>query len=351
MLEKRLRLLKLGGSSFIFSRGSRGKVKGVNIRFGGGIWVEGLEFALDSLHDDLFSYVSHPHYDSTASHKKIIASPQTARLYAARFGPVEAITVRFGEELRVGSFSVKLLPSGHMLGSSQILIENDLRICYTGHFRMVRAEAAQKTVVEPCDILIMECTYGHPSHVFPDRREIVGMMVEFVERCLEEEVLPVLYAYSLGKAQEVVKILGGKGFRLVVHPSIYEMCKIYEELGVDLKNYEKYERQSLRDRVLVVPPFSDRTAGYEGISLKRRTALLTGWALNRECRAKFGVDEAIPLSDHADFTELLSYVDLAQPKKIYCLYGCPDFVSHLLKKGYDAIYVPPLEPQEFWEDL
>jgi hypothetical protein len=49
-----------------------------------------------------------------------------------------------------------------------------------------------------------------------------------------------------------------------------------------------------------------------------------------------GADFAIPLSDHADYTELLKCIDLVQPRIIYCTHGPESFVADLCRRGLDA---------------
>jgi len=69
---------------------------------------------------------------------------------------------------------------------------------------------------------------------------------------------------------------------------------------------------------------------------RKRLAILTGWAMDPGANHYYGVDEAIPLSDHADFSELIQYVKKAQPKKIYTVHGFADFVRFLRERGFNA---------------
>src|SRR5262249_42104376 len=70
---------------------------------------------------------------------------------------------------------------------------------------------------------------------------------------------------------------------------------------------------------------------------KSRTAILTGWAVEPNCRFRYQCDAAFPLSDHADFPELLEMVKRVQPRKIYTLHGfAADFAQTLRELGYDA---------------
>ena len=64
--------------------------------------------------------------------------------------------------------------------------------------------------------------------------------------------------------------------------------------------------------------------------------MLTGWALDPHPVNYIGSGECIPLSDHADFSDLIEYVKKAKPKKIYTVHGFGEFVRFLREKGFDA---------------
>jgi len=59
-----------------------------------------------------------------------------------------------------------------------------------------------------------------------------------------------------------------------------------------------------------------------------------------------GYDRIFPLSDHADFPELLEYVELAQPEKILVTHGFPEFVYTLRDMGFAADHLKPPEQGE-----
>ena len=75
-----------------------------------------------------------------------------------------------------------------------------------------------------------------------------------------------------------------------------------------------------------------------------RLAVLTGWAMNDGCHYRYGADAAFPISDHADFPELLDFVRQVRPRKVYTLHGyAADFAVHLRDSGFDA---EPLSQQD-----
>jgi len=194
---------------------------------------------------------------------------------------------------------------------------------------------AKKAEIKRCDILILESTFGLPRYAFPHPKDVHARMVEFVEDAQRRGETPIFLAYTLGKAQEAMKILSNRGYKLSVHGTIYNIAKIYEEFGIKFKNWEHYQAENMEGRVLIVPPWAKKFRMIENIP-RKRVAILTGWALDSKAKDYFGVDEAIPLSDHADFSELMEYVRKAQPQKVYTVHGFPEFVQFLQEAGFDA---------------
>jgi Cft2 family RNA processing exonuclease len=322
-----------------------------------GIHIKGTNFWLDAKRKVDFSFISHAHIDHAVRHKEILATKETARLYELRFGKAKINILEYNQPKRLdsayfgthhpfgskfekakskGGIKVELFPSGHILGGAQIFLEIEgVRIVYTGDFKLRKCLTAKKAEIKKCDILIMESTFGLPRYIFPDRKEIIDQITEFVDQALSFGQVPIFLAYSLGKAQEIMKILGNQGYKTSVHQAIFKIAKIYEEFGVKFKNYEHYQAEDLEGKVLIVPPYVRGSRMIEKIP-KKRVAILTGWAIDSGCKDWFGVDEAFSLSDHADFSELMEYAKLAEPQKIYTVHGFPEFPDFLRKEGFDA---------------
>jgi Cft2 family RNA processing exonuclease len=62
--------------------------------------------------------------------------------------------------------------------------------------------------------------------------------------------------------------------------------------------------------------------------------LLSGWATGH--RVMYHYDKAIPFSDHADFQDLVSFIEQVAPKKIYTTHGFVEFPRMLRQMGLDA---------------
>lgn len=323
------------------------------------LYVEAIDLWIDSMRLRDRCYVSHGHSDHAREHDVIVATPNTAKICRSRFAkrqaramqtsllpaftkPPVSVTFeehRYNEPWTVGSHRVTLFSAGHVLGSSQLLIEGDSgRFVYTGDFKLVPSFTAEPPEVKPCDVVLMECTYGRPHYAFPPRDEVAGDMIAFAHDALEAGEVPVFFGYSLGKAQEAVAILGKAGLPVTVHGAIHTMCAIYESCGVALPPYRRYEQNFAGDTVLVWPP-PGRELPKAIRSKQLRTAILTGWTLDRSAPFRYGVDRGFALSDHADYPSLLQYIDRAQPKKVLLNHGWRDFTYRLRRMGIDAEYL------------
>src|SRR4029078_4412442 len=95
---------------------------------------------------------------------------------------------------------------------------------------------------------------------------------------------------------------------------------------------ELFEGDVPADAVAVVPPRSQRAARLT--RLKRPVSIgVTGGAIDPNWRWRLGVDYAIPLSDHADFDELVECIQRVEPAVIYCTHGPAGFVTLLRRRG------------------
>jgi len=308
----------------------------VEIQHNRGLYLPDLDLWLDAERKVDLSVISHAHADHIVNHKKIIATPETAKLFALRKGNVETEALEYGKPLKLRGATIELFPAGHILGSSQALVEyRGTRIVYTGDFKLRESLTCPPAEIKGCDILIMESTYGLPEYVFPETSETHQKIVDWVKDTRDGGEVPVVMAYSLGKAQEAMKLLGDAGFDLSVHKAIYEIAEIYQEFGVKFGNYDQWRPGSAGLGVVLVPPHLSRWRPLDAIK-KRRKLLLTGWALNRSTKYRYDADEVLPLSDHADFTELMSYAKKAKPRKVYVVHGFLEFVDYLKEEGFDA---------------
>ncbi|TWT73697.1 Ribonuclease [Posidoniimonas polymericola] len=292
------------------------------------------------------AFVSHAHADHIARHELALCTPATAALYRHRLGASRrVIEMPYGEPLDYQGAKLTALPAGHCLGSAMLLaVVDGQRLLYTGDFKLGESLTAQRAQPPEADLLVMETTFGNPKRRMPPRAEVIGEFIALVRRILADGKTPVVHAYQLGKSQEVTAMLTSHGLPVLQHPSIYEVSRVYERCGVALgregAEVGAYHGSALAGHVVVTLPRTMpafRLAGMGDVE----TITLTGWAIDPGARFRLKVDHALPLSDHADFDELVELVRLVRPRRVATTHGPPGFDEQLRALGYDA---QPLAP-------
>jgi Cft2 family RNA processing exonuclease len=309
------------------------------VRFNKGVNLPQIGCWLDATRSQSRSFVSHAHSDHIASHREVITTRSTASLMRLRLGGRRhEIILDYGQPWTAEfGCEVKLFPAGHIFGSAMFHATTEHgTLLYTGDFKLRPSLAAETCVVPRADVLIMETTFGLPRYAFPPAAEIEQGIVDFCRQALADKVTPVLFAYSLGKTQELVQIVGRAGLPVMLHAQSFKLTRRYEELGMKLPPFHLLDEKKHAGHVVICPPMMGQSAPLSWIHPKR-TAVATGWAMDKGAIYRHGCDAAFPLSDHADYPDLLGLVDQVRPKLVYTLHGfAKEFAATLRNRGTEA---------------
>jgi Cft2 family RNA processing exonuclease len=316
--------------------------------------IRGIEFYLDSRRPRPVSFVSHAHSDHTAQHELSLCTPETAALAHHRSSAdrVQHLTVgnttSWDSDTRLTAHH-----AGHVLGSSMLRVERpEGSLLYTGDFKLRSSLTVPAAEPPTADYVVMESTYGKPFFRFPPPASIISALIEILHTALRTGKQPIVLGYSLGKAQEVVRTITDAGLPVTEHGAVAGISDVYEAHGVPLGPRRRYaaadfhgpRQLDLAERgVIVAPPNVARSAFVDRFEQKV-TVMMSGWGLLRDAKFRYGVDHVLPLSDHADFDELLKLVEIVRPRKVFTHHGFPEFVDHLRKIGVDACLAKP-DPQ------
>ncbi len=295
----------------------------------------------DRRHD--LCFISHAHADYIGKNRRILATDQTVRILTRGTGKIDSLTSPYRRSFTLGPLELEMHPAGHVLGSAQLLITRDgRRIVYTSDVNTRVTATAEAAEPIPCDVLAIPATYGLPMYRFPPREEVIGKIERFVADCLEDRATPVLIANQIGTAQELMQILGKAGHRLRVHRSIFDVAKVYKEHGIDLPGSRRFQGSPAKDEVVIFPPILRRHASIRRLR-KYRTALVTGRALDEGFVHRHRVDAAFPLSDSADHTELLAFIEGTGAAEIYLVGGHIEEFGETLRARGHRVYslIPP----------
>ncbi len=291
----------------------------------GGAVLLGDNVVCDAHADRNYRVVTHIHADhlrglrkSISSCDGVIMTSATKDILSILKGPLinkDTFTLEYGESLNLNNEVITFYDAGHIIGSTQVLVEDEqgLRLAYTGDFRLPNAE------VIPADGLVIEATYGNPSHNRPVREEIEGELVSLVKECLEDGNPVDIYGYH-GKIQEALAILRNSGITVpaIMPNKIHTITQVTERHGMKVGKYfasdedEGIEIMQNSGEYISLHHFNTKRT-FDNTNIK---ILLSGWHFNSSMIRRNSGEFIIPLSSHSDFDGLIKYVKQSDPRVV-----------------------------------
>jgi len=304
--------------------------------FDRGLKLTKADLALDFKRRMPRGFISHAHNDHMARHQYALCTPATSKLYQHRLGARDVLELPYRTPIEWGGLKLTTFPAGHCLGSAMLFAEDgEQSFLYTGDFKLRESLTSERAELPKADIMVLESTYGEPQYRFEPRADSVARLVDVCRAALNRGDTPVVEAYALGKAQEVTRILTDAGIGVLQPKQVYEISLVYEACGMPLGNFALFQNLPLEGHALVVPPGAHRGSGLQGVRRPCRITV-TGWSLDLGSSRRNGFHHAIPLSDHADFDELVEAVRLVEAREVYCTHGPESFVDRLRERGFNA---------------
>lgn len=241
-------------------------------------------------------------------------------------------------------------PAGHILGSAQILLEyNSERIVVSGDYK--RRDDGTTPPFEPikCDIFVTEATFGLPVFQHPEAKDEIAKLLVSLKHFPERSHL--IAAYSLGKAQRVIKLLRMAGYDepIYLHGSMVNMCAFYQENGVDLGDLRKatgLAKNELKGQVVLAPPSATKEVWARRMN-DPVIAMASGWMTIKQRARQSGVELPLVISDHADWNELITTIPETGAGEIWVTHGREDALVHWCQS--QGLKAAPLHMQG-WED-
>ena len=237
---------------------------------------------------------------------------------------------------------VRLVDAGHVPGARAAVIEDPdgTTYCYTGDLSTREHQYLDGFAAPPdVDVLVIESTYGEPGYTFPPPGEAAG---QFQAWARETDAPVVVFAYALGRAQEVELLLAETERTVHVTDAVAALNEpIADAFGLEFP-VQRYDSDGSlgADDALVLPTGTKNLGWVETLveNSGARTAALSGWAVDSSFRFAGGYDATFPLSDHCDFEELLAVVEAVDPEEVYTCHGSTDSLAREVRSrlGYPA---------------
>ncbi|MEB3755352.1 MAG: MBL fold metallo-hydrolase [Desulfurococcales archaeon] len=159
----------------------------------------------------------------------------------------------YNETVKIGSYSVTLVDSGHIPGSSAIYVDvGGHRVLYTGDLNNIetRLVGPHRLGGLKVDTLIIESTYGDSNH--PPRKLTEERFIRAVREVVEAGGTVLVPAFSVSRGQELMMLLAENecGGPVYIDGMIREVALIYHNYSEYIRRHDLLD-SAVRDYVIV----------------------------------------------------------------------------------------------------
>ncbi len=227
--------------------------------------------------------------------------------------------VWYGRKIKIDDLEIAVHNAGHILGSAQYeVISPEGNLVYTGDLNFKDTLITKAADLVPCDILVIEATFGSPEFVFPPQEQVSIEMIQWAVNAIKNGKIPTFQADSIGNAQILIRVFNNlTTIPVITHKGVTRINRVYEAHGknlkyIDARSEEADEITSSGKCIFVTPKLSKGFSENPDFDV----AYVSGWASRLRGKRKPFI-----LSDHADFHQLLKYVKKSKPKLVLLCHG------------------------------
>ncbi len=308
-----------------------------------GLYVEPGDFFIDPWLPVERAVLTHAHADHTYRGSANYLVPKEGELlFRTRLyneGNIEAMP--YGETRDINGVKVSFHPAGHVLGSAQVRVEYKGEIWVaSGDYKLTHDPTCADFESVRCHAFITEATFGLPIYRWTKPEILFEEVNEWWRGNVEKGKATVIFAYSLGKAQRIMKSVDASIGKIFTHGAVERLTKDYREMGVELPETTYVgaveNKKEFAGSLIIAPPSAQDTPWTKRFGVQS-TGFASGWMRIRGARRRRAVDRGIILSDHADWDELLTAINHTEAEQIWVTHGSIDILVKYLKSiGKDA---------------
>ncbi|MBQ4820412.1 ligase-associated DNA damage response exonuclease [Aquimarina sp. MMG016] len=306
-----------------------------------GIYCEVADVYIDPWKPVDKAIITHGHADhSRWGHKQYITQHTNIPIIKHRLGDIVVTGKKYNETFMINNVKFSFHPAGHIIGSSQIRVEHKGEVwVFTGDYKI--EDDGISVPYEPvrCHTFITECTFGLPAFKWAPQTEVFEDINSWWSRNQKEQKTSILFGYSLGKAQRLLKYLDPTIGKIYTHGAIENMTEVLRSI-VDFPETILITRdttkEELKGNIVLAPPSAHGSTWIRKM-VPYVTASASGWMAFRGARRRRAIDKGFILSDHCDWQGLLQAIEATGAEKIISTHGYTDIFSRYLRElGYDA---------------
>ena len=311
--------------------------------------------------------ITHAHSDhARGGSQSYLCHRFTKPLLQLRLGDNSYQTVEWGESVFINGLKISFHPAGHVIGSSQIRLEYNGEVwVVSGDYKLTDDGLSGQFEVVPCNTFITESTFGLPVYKWKSPGQINNDIQNWIIKNKEQEKTSVIIAYSLGKAQRVIRAIAEVADKIFVHGAVYNVHQTLVNAGWKLPEVYRIttetSKEELAASVVVAPPSADGSSWMKRFP-NHVTGVCSGWMQVRGHARRRNVDAGFAMSDHADWPGLLQAVKATGAEKVFVTHGFQaTFSRYLNESGIEAAEVkteygsppnlPPAGGEAFEDDV
>ncbi|MFP9116936.1 ligase-associated DNA damage response exonuclease [Flavobacterium sp. RNTU_13] len=285
--------------------------------------------------------ITHGHSDHARwGHGSYITHHQNVPIIQHRLGDIIVTGKNWGETFTINGVTFSFHPAGHIIGSAQVRVEYKGEVwVFTGDYKTEDDGISTPYEVVKCHTFITENTFGLPAFKWLPQAEVMADVNAWWAQNRAEGQTSVIFAYTLGKAQRILKYLDPSIGKICTHGAVENMTNVlrpmitFPETTLITRDTKK---EDIAGSIVIAPPSAHGTPW-----IKRLTPYVTGsasgWMAFRGARKRRAIDKGFVMSDHCDFQGLLESIKATGAEKIICTHGYSDiFSAYLREMGYDA---------------
>lgn len=309
-----------------------------------GIYCPQGKFYIDPWLPVDYAIITHAHSDhARRGSNNYLCHNLSKNILLLRLGnDIHIETVEYNRHLFINGVKVSFHPAGHIIGSAQIRLEyKGYVVVVSGDYKMENDGISTPFELVKCNEFITESTFGLPIYKWMSQKEIFGSLKNWIHVNKQYNRTSIFIAYSLGKAQRLMKALDGVA-DIIVHSAIGNINSAIESSGIQLPAYKllhETSKEDIQNNIVIV------TSALLGTNIIKKipngaTAVCSGWMQIRGNRRWQAVDAGFAISDHVDWTGLLDTVINTGAEKVYVTHGYQHALAkYLNEKGIQAAEV------------
>lgn len=308
-----------------------------------GIYCPPGDFYLDPSGPVDRAVVTHAHSDHAYQGSgRYLVSERSELLMRTRLGEDSVIeTVPYGQAVDINGVKVSLHPAGHVLGSAQVRVESGGEVwVYSGDYKLTPDPTCEPFEAVECDVFITEATFALPIYRWTPPDVLAEEINSWWMGNRDEGKASVLFAYSLGKSQRILKSVDPSIGPIFTHGAVENLNEQYRASGVGLPDTSYVgdieDKKAFEGGLVIAPPSAAGSAWLKRFG-RHSTAFASGWMSVRGARRRRALDRGFVMSDHADWPGLIEAIDASKAGRILVTHGFVDpLVRWLNENGKEA---------------